>query len=166
MTDQSSTQPILAADGVPLKKSLSRALRRQKMRALLLISPLLIFVMLTFILPIGNMLFRSVQNDIVSNIMPNTVIALQDWMPDGDTLPDETVFEAAFYDLFVAAKAKEHTKLGTRLNYEQTGISSTFRKSGRGISKPGKALAKDMAGIDGMTSMRSGRLGWPSKPSY
>ena len=148
MTDQSSTQPILAADGVPLKKSLSRALRRQKMRALLLISPLMIFVMLTFILPIGNMLFRSVQNDIVSNIMPNTVIALQDWMPDGDTLPDETVFEAAFYDLFVAAKAKEHTKLGTRLNYEQTGISSTFRKSGRGISKPGKALAKDMAGID------------------
>ncbi|MDP7374984.1 MAG: ABC transporter permease, partial [Alphaproteobacteria bacterium] len=47
-----------------------------------------------------------------------------------------------------AAKAKEHTKLGTRLNYEQTGISSTFRKSGRALSKPGKALAKEFDALD------------------
>ncbi len=148
MTDQSSNGPILAADGVPLKKSLSRALRRQKLRALTLIAPLLIFVMLTFVLPIGNMLFRSVQNDIVSNIMPYTVSELQSWMPENGMLPSESVYRAAFYDLFVAMKAKEHTKLGTRLNYEQTGVSSTFRKSGRGVAKPGKALAKDFAKID------------------
>ena len=33
------------------------------------------------------------------------------------------------------ANAKNHTKLGTRLNYEQTGMSSLFRKSGRTIKK-------------------------------
>ena len=36
-----SNGPVLAADGRPLKKSLARALRVQKMRALMLISPLL-----------------------------------------------------------------------------------------------------------------------------
>ena len=84
----------------------------------------------------------------MSNIMPYTVNALESWTAEPDTLPDEAIFKAAFYDLSVAAKAKEHTKLGTRLNYEQTGISSTFRKSGRALSKPGKALAKEFDALD------------------
>ena len=46
--------PMLAADGTPLKRSLARALRRQKMRALLLIAPLLLFVLITFIAPIAD----------------------------------------------------------------------------------------------------------------
>ena len=148
MAETSQKMMLLAADGTPLKLSLSRSLRQQKLRALLLISPLLIFVTLTFVLPIGNMLFRSVQNDIVSNIMPHTVIALEDWQPELGQLPEETVYKAAFYDLFSAAKAKEHTKLGARLNYEQTGIASTFRKSGRAVAKPGKTLATEFIKID------------------
>ncbi|NCX92361.1 MAG: ABC transporter permease, partial [Rhodobacteraceae bacterium] len=59
---QSDNISMYAADGTPLKKSLARALRREKLRALLLIAPLLIFVLMTFIVPIGNMLFRSVEN--------------------------------------------------------------------------------------------------------
>ena len=61
MTDAAQTGPMLAADGRPLKASLGRALRRQKIRALLLIAPLLLFIMITFIIPIGQMLFRSVE---------------------------------------------------------------------------------------------------------
>ena len=148
MAENTQTTPLLAADGTPLKLSLSRSLRQQKLRALLLISPLLIFVMLTFVLPIGNMLFRSVQNDVVSNIMPHTVIALENWQAERGQLPEDSAFKAAFYDLFAAAKAKEHSKLGTRLNYEQTGISSTFRKSGRAVTKPGKTLAAEFTKID------------------
>ena len=45
MTDAAQTGPMLAADGTPLKKSLARALRRQKIRALLLIAPLLLFIL-------------------------------------------------------------------------------------------------------------------------
>ena len=96
MSTQTSNQPLLAADGRPLKQSLSRALRRQKLRALALVAPLLVFVMLTFVLPIGNMLFRSVENDIVSNIMPYTVNALESWTAETDTLPDEAIFKGCF----------------------------------------------------------------------
>jgi hypothetical protein len=37
--------PVLAADGTPLAASLSRSLRRQKLRALFLIAPLLLFIL-------------------------------------------------------------------------------------------------------------------------
>ena len=106
--------PVLSADGMPLKRSLNRALRAQKIRALALIAPLLLFVLVTFIAPIGDMLFRSVENQIVSNTMPRTTEALQDWDSNAGELPSKEVFEAAFYDLFIASENKLHTRLGSR----------------------------------------------------
>ena len=135
MSDTTDTGPVLAADGTPLKRSLARALRRQKIRALMLVAPLLLFVLLTFIMPIGDMLFRSVENNIVKDTLPKTVVALRDWDPDSGEIPDEAVFAALAEDLKVAVESKTHTRLGTRLNYELTGISSLFRKSGRKIKK-------------------------------
>ena len=134
MTDASTTGgPMLAADGTPLKKSLARALRLQKMRALALIAPLLIFVLVSFIIPIGSMLFRSVENGMVAETLPLTVAELKNWDADSNELPDEAVYAAFVADMVVAIANKEHTRLGTRLNYEKTGMSSLFRKSGRKI---------------------------------
>lgn len=133
MTDTGG--PVLAADGTPLKRSLARALRRQKLRALLLIAPLLLFILVSFILPIADMLYRSVENKIVVNTLPRTVEAIASWDGDSGELPDEAVFAAMAADLKDAAKAKIHTKVGTRLNYENPGISSIFRKTGRKAKK-------------------------------
>ncbi|MCY3994879.1 MAG: ABC transporter permease [Rhodobacter sp.] len=127
--------PVLAADGTPLKRSLARALRMQKIRALLLVAPLLVFVLITFVTPIGQMLFRSVENDLVADTLPLTVAALADWDASAGELPEEPVFNALARDMIVAVREKNHTKLGTRLNYERTGMSSLFRKSGRQISR-------------------------------
>ena len=135
MTDTTQSGPVLAADGTPLKKSLSRALRMQKIRALMLIAPLLIFVLLTFIAPIVDMLFRSVENEIVSDTLPVTVQRLAKWDAGSGELPGEDVWEAFYVDLTLAEEKKLHTRLGSRLNYELTGLSSMFRKSGRGIGK-------------------------------
>nr|WP_043772957.1 ABC transporter permease [Roseivivax isoporae] len=128
---------MLAADGTPLKRSLARALRRQKLRALMLIAPLLIFVLLTFIAPIADMLFRSVENEIVPETLPRTVELLGSWDHESDEAPGGEVFEAFYYDMALAAQLKNHTRLGTRLNYETTGISSLFRQSGRDIEDIG-----------------------------
>jgi putative spermidine/putrescine transport system permease protein len=126
---------VLAADGRPLKQSLRRSLRRQKLRALALIAPLLVFLLITFVFPIGDMLFRSVENQIVSDTLPRTVTALRDWNPASGETPPEPVFAALAADLQDAAEAKTHTRVGTRLNYEHPGISSLFRKSGRDVSR-------------------------------
>ncbi|MEP1932404.1 MAG: ABC transporter permease [Roseibium sp.] len=139
MSDSTADQLLTTQDGKPLKASLAKALRREKMRALALIAPLLIFVLITFVAPIADMLFRSVENGIVADTLPRTVIALQDWDPDSGEAPGEAVFAALHGDLAVAVKAKKHTRLGSRLNYEQSGISSLFRKTGRRISKMDEA---------------------------
>ena len=135
MSDTTQSGPVLAADGTPLKRSLARALRMQKIRALMLVAPLLLFVLITFILPIGDMLFRSVENQIVSDTLPRTVVALRDWDANSGEAPDEAVYTALAADLKIAAEAKLHTRVGSRLNYEKPGISSLFRKAGRKVKK-------------------------------
>jgi putative spermidine/putrescine transport system permease protein len=135
MSDATQSGPMLAADGTPLKKSLARSLRRRKLRALALVAPLLLFVLLSFVIPIISMLFRSVENGIVSETLPLTVVELQQWDAESGELPDEALYEAFIRDMVVAVDAKQHTRLGTRLNYEQTGMSSMFRKSGRQIKR-------------------------------
>ncbi|SHL11989.1 putative spermidine/putrescine transport system permease protein [Roseovarius marisflavi] len=146
MSDTTHTGPVLAADGTPLKRSLRRALRAQKLRALALIAPLLLFVLLTFIAPIADMLFRSVENQITGKTLPMTVEELRDW--DGTGTPDERVYRALFFDLFFAAEGKEHTKLGSRLNYEESGISSMFRTTGRDVDDMGKVYQKAFKKLD------------------
>ena len=59
------------------------------------------------------------------------------------------MFEAAYYDLFLAAERKEHTRLGSRLNYEQTGASSLFRKSGRGLEDMGELYQDQFTDLNG-----------------
>ncbi len=140
--------PVMAADGRPLKQTLRRTLRREKMRALLLIAPLLIFVVVTFIVPILSMLFRSVENDIVQNTMPETVQALQAWNEQGTEPPGDEVFVPLYFDLFKASEAKEHTKLGSRLNYEQPGLSSMFRGTGRDLDDMGEEFQDVFEEID------------------
>jgi putative spermidine/putrescine transport system permease protein len=135
-----AVEPMLAADGRPLGVSLARSLRRQKLGALLLIMPLLLFILVTFVLPIADMLFRSVENRIVSVTLPRTVAALAQ---DEGEVPGEPVFVALYEDLVVAEEYKRHTQLGTRLNYELGGASSLFRSVGRAVARFGTEVYAD-----------------------
>ena len=132
---QTADGPLLAADGTSLKASISRALRRQKIRALLLVAPLFLFICITFLAPIADMLFRSVENNIVPETLPQTTQTIQAWDPKSGEAPGEAVYAALYADLKVAVKARNHTKVASRLNYETPGIASLFRKSGRRIKK-------------------------------
>jgi putative spermidine/putrescine transport system permease protein len=137
MAEVGSTRPdvMLAADGRTLKSSLNRALRREKSRALLLIAPLLLFIVVTFVAPIVDMLFRSVENEVVSETLPRTVQSLAEWDSTGTELPGEEVFADFYTDMVVAEEFKLHTRLGSRLNYELSGISSLFRSTGRDVGR-------------------------------
>ncbi len=144
---------IRAADGTSLKRSLNRALRRQKLRALILIAPLLIFVLVTFIAPIADMLFRSVENQIVAQTLPRTTDALADWEAASGQAPGAPVYKALYEDIFIAQERKLHTRLGSRLNYELTGASSLFRKSGRGVGDMGEVYQDQFEDFDDFWKM-------------
>ena len=96
---------------------------------------LLVFVAVSFVAPIVDMLFRSVENQIVSDTLPRTVVALQGWDAAAGAPPDEAVFAALYTDLVIAEEYKLHTRLGTRLNYEFGGMSSLMRATGRDVVK-------------------------------
>jgi putative spermidine/putrescine transport system permease protein len=120
---------VLAADGTPLKASLNKAMRKNRIRALLLVTPLFLFIVFSFLIPIVEMTFRSVDNWQVGTLMPKTTTALAGW--DGKALPDEPVFAALIQDLQAGAKAREIGKVGTRLNYEKSGLRGMITRSGK-----------------------------------
>ncbi len=135
--------PLTTVDGIPLKVSLARALRRDKIKSLLLVAPLFVFITLTFVIPIGDMLFRGIEDPIVSKYLPRTAAELEKWDATSDELPDENVFEALVMDIKAGAPDRVITRVGKRLNYEQPGMSSLFRKSQRRIPKLEEGPYKD-----------------------
>lgn len=126
---------LLAADGKPLKQKIASAMFASKLRAFLLVAPLLGFILVSFILPIGDMLMRSVDNSLVPETLPRSSAAIKDWDSSLSEVPDEAVFAAMALDIKDAQAKKMHTRVGSRLNYEQAGASSLFRKTGRKVKK-------------------------------
>ena len=128
-----SAGPILAADGTPLKVSLRRAQRTRRLKAIALVLPLFVFVLFSFILPIFDMLFRSVENPVVARNLPITLAALESW--NGEGTPDEAAYAAIAMELVQARDNKEMGKVATRLNFETSGMRSLIGKSVRKIRK-------------------------------
>jgi len=120
------TQQILTSDGVPLEKSLKKAEKINKIKAFLLVVPLLLFLIITYISPIGELLTRSVDDRMVTNMLPKTFKAMKNW--DGQELPSEEVFASFLSDYKILVEAKTQGKLGQRLNKEKNGFNSILKK--------------------------------------
>jgi putative spermidine/putrescine transport system permease protein len=127
--------PATTPDGRPLKAALNTALRRQKIRALLLIAPLLIFVVVGFLMPIGAMLFRSVENSIVEQSLPRTLAALraEGWTARASELPSEAAFAALVADLQRLYAERTALNFARRMNFENTGFTTMIRRGQRDI---------------------------------
>ncbi len=125
------SETLVTADGIPLKISLARAQRRGKLKAIGLVVPLFIFILISFFVPIIDMLFRSVENQLVGEVMHRTVPLLQTWDKQSSELPSEEVFAALAQDFVDAKKTKISGRVGRRLNYEKPGFAGLFRKTAR-----------------------------------
>lgn len=146
------TAGLLAAgerplEGPELKKRLRRVERRQALKALALVAPLLIFLVINFVLPITLMFFRSVEDHDVRRILPHTVEALAGW--DGKALPDNQVAATLLADLAAVSDREDLSRAANRLNYDINGFRSLLFRTVRGLSKieQGDALAS-LAKID------------------
>ncbi|WP_323035842.1 ABC transporter permease [Pararhodobacter sp.] len=134
MTSQATDLDSLdSRGGIPLKRSLAIALRRQKLRAFLLIAPLLAFIIIGFLMPIGSMLFRSVENSVVSDTLPRTVQAIQAWDSSTNDLPPEAVFTALVADLQIADENRTALTVARRMNFEIAGYTTMVRRALRAI---------------------------------
>ena len=119
------TAPLLTLDGVPLKVRLARADRSRKLRALALILPLFLFVVITFLMPLGRMAYKSVLNEETFGRLDLTQQALANW--DGKDVPDEAAFAALAADLKAAQEKRLAGEIAKRINYEYAGAISKFK---------------------------------------
>lgn len=120
---------LTTADGRPLTRALARSSRKARRRAFLLVLPLLLFILVTFVVPIGQMLQRSVKNDGFSANMPQ----ISAWFAENPrgTEPDEAAWAALAADLQQAARDRTIGIVGTRINYDMAGTRSLFTSAGR-----------------------------------
>ena len=131
--------PTQVADATNLKAKLRRATARSRRNAFLLTAPLLIMLLITFIVPILDMLFRSIENPVVGLAVPRTVVALADWDVQSG-LPPEEAYAALVADLTALRKGGNDGKaligkFATRLNFEQPGVRSVVTKTARKVTK-------------------------------
>ena len=123
---------ILTTDGIPLKVSLKRAERRNKIRALLLVLPLALFITITFVIPIISMLMRSVDDKQINTVFPKTFELYKQW--DQKELPSEEIYASLFNEIMTADK-RQVGKASTRMNYSKSGWKSLIKKSKRKFKK-------------------------------
>ena len=129
-----------ASSEVPLKRRLKRAERARRLKALALILPLLLFLLFTFLGPIAGMLWRSVDDWEVRQVLPHTVAALADW--DGRDVPGEPAFAALAGDIRTAREAGTVAIASKRLNYALNGFRTIMSGTARNLKtlpEPGTA---------------------------
>ena len=130
------------ADPRGLQRSLARAERRRKLRAFSLTLPLLVFLLLTFMVPIAALLKRAVENPEVANALPRTVVALDKWNRQ-DTPPPEA-FAAVAADLGALPESADAGALARRLNSEVPGARSLVMTTYKALPLEGAATPADV----------------------
>ena len=103
--------------------------RSPQLRAAVLVLPLLVFIGLTFLAPLANMLVRSVYDPVVADALPDTLERLGNW--DGQALPGEAVYEALAGELLKAREDRTLGQVATRINRVQSGLRSVLTRSAR-----------------------------------
>jgi len=160
----STTDQILTTDGLPLKVSLRKTERKNKIRAFLLVFPLLLFIIVTFVVPIGDMLLRSVDDSQINNVYSKTFEEYNKWDSENNELPPEEVYKAIFNEIHYGEKIQVGKSL-TRMNYSKSGWKSLIKKTRRAIKKIVKSGELPTSYKETMISIHEGwgdRLFWVS----
>ena len=130
IASSSSTQSTAA-----LKRELKAAESRKRAMALLLVAPLALFVLLIFVVPIGALLTRAVQNPEIAAALPKTVAALSGW--DRKAPPADAAYAALAADMTRVADSEAMGALARRLNTEIPGYRSLVAKTARAMPLKG-----------------------------
>jgi len=128
-----SVEALTTADGKPLKESIRKSERRARLRAFLLVSPLLAFLVITFVVPIIALMTRSVYNPEVVNYLPKTAEALRNW--DGQSVPGEPVFAAMAADMVKGMEDRTLGRVARRVNRELPGTRSMMLGTARDVDE-------------------------------
>lgn len=110
---------------------MARPLSSARFRAAALTLPLLAFVGVTFIAPLGSMLVRSFYEPHVADALPRTLAALRAW--DGSSVPSEDTFRILATELRPLDQQRKLGGVATRVNRSEGGMRSTIMDTARAL---------------------------------
>jgi putative spermidine/putrescine transport system permease protein len=145
---EAATELLTTADGRPLREALATAQSRARRRAFLLVLPLLLFVLLTFLIPIGYMLKRSVEHDGFSKSSPSLAAWFAESPEYDPANPPEEAFAALVKDLAQMQADKNTGMAGTRINYTVPGSISLFKAGARAAADLTPPYKEAMLALD------------------
>ncbi|WP_222184118.1 ABC transporter permease [Geminicoccus harenae] len=119
------------AEAAELRRAWHRSGQRRRLVSLLLVAPLFLYVLLTFMLPIGLVLYRAFENPELIEAFPETASTLSGW-DGGEGLPPDPVF-ATFARELADAPKRATAEAARRLNYEISGFRTLISSSARKI---------------------------------
>lgn len=126
-------------------------------RLALLVAPLVLFVVITVLIPVGLFLFRAIDNADMHDNLPLTAAALSDWTAENG-IPDRPVFDALSQDLANAAANGRETRLAQRINQilpgTRTFIISTARQAADGAFAGGDTKQLMLAAAPGWSDLK------------
>ena len=112
---------------------MARPLRSARFRAAALTLPLVAFIGVTFLAPLGVMLARSFHEPVVADALPATLAVLRTW--DGTTVPTEDVFRTLGSELRTLAENRALGGVAARINRLETGMRSAIVRTARNLRK-------------------------------
>lgn len=106
-----------------------KALARRRRASLLLVTPLLAFIFFAFVAPIATMLYRSVYNPAVVELIPDTLKELSAW--EGKGPPSEATRATLARELRGLAQERRAGVLAAAVNRVHPGASSLINSTAR-----------------------------------
>lgn len=132
MTTGTSSNIAQGLDPVDARNA-AREFRRRRLGAFLFVVPLLVFITFSFLAPIASMLYRSAYNPTVAELIPETLVVLEDW--NGEARPDDEVMNTFALNLKRLANDRTSGRLAEEVNRALPGTSSVIKSTARQLRR-------------------------------
>ena len=128
--------------------------RRKRLLALAFVLPLLLFILLSFVVPIGSMLWRSLYHPAVAEMIPHTLVELRQW--DGQGLPGEPALQRFVEELYALNRERQSGRLAEEFNRAYAGMSSVVKSTARRLGR----LDEPALATEGVATLLDNHANW------
>lgn len=137
---------IIASDMPPASPAADRSGRRKRRNALLLVLPLLIFTLVSFVAPIVIMLARGVSEPEITRLLPLSRGPLATW--DGTALPSDDTLAAVIADLAAAQRQRQAATIAKRLAAIRSDLRQPLLAAARAAATPPGLTPEGLLALD------------------
>ncbi len=132
-----------------------KAAIKANLTSIAMVAPLVLFLLVTFLIPLGRMLVLSVDDSELAVVMPRTVVALATW--DRTAVPPDDAFAAVGQDLVEARQNKTIGTAARRLGYDNVELRSLLQSTARALP------VETVSDGDWRTTLTGIDAGWQDK---